>query len=140
MVIGNALGWGVAPTVALSVTLAFMSGYALSTLPLVRRGMSFVPALKLVFVADTLSILTMEIVNNAVMVAAPGAMAAHVLSFHFWGTMFVALAAAFVVAFPVNLVLLGRGKGHALMHDAMGHGHDHHDHHDHHRHHADAGQ
>jgi hypothetical protein len=128
MIIGAELGLGTASTIILATTLAFMSGYALSTLPLVRRGLGFFAALSLVFAADTLSILTMEIVDNAVMAVIPGAMKAGMLDPLFWGSMALALGTAFVVAYPVNLYLLKRGKGHALTHAYHDHGH--HDAHD----------
>lgn len=128
MIIGAELGLGTASTIILATTLAFISGYALSTLPLVRKGLGFFAALSLVFAADTLSIFTMEIVDNAVMAAIPGAMEAGMLDPLFWGSMALALGAAFVVAYPVNLYLLKRGKGHALTHAY--HDHSHHESHD----------
>ena len=135
MMIGSALGWSNLQTVVLAVVLAFISGYALSTLPLVRRGLGFFEALKLVFAADTLSILTMEIVDNAVMLLIPRAMDAHFDSPFFWVSMSIALAVAFVVAWPVNYILLKKGKGHALTHHLHHEGHEHHDEHAHHGHH-----
>lgn len=123
LVIGNVLGWSNFSTIALAVALAFVSGYAMSTLPLMKTGMKFFSALSIVFAADTLSILTMEIVDNGVMLAIPGAMHAGVDNPLFWGSMTIAFAVAYVVAFPVNLYLLSRGKGHALL---MQHHSDHH--------------
>jgi hypothetical protein len=116
LVIGTALGLTTVATVALAVTLAFVFGYALSTLPIVKAGLGFGAALRIVFVADTLSIATMEVVDNAVMAAIPGAMDAGLANPVFWLGMMVALAAAFVVAVPVNRALLARGQGHALTH------------------------
>lgn len=124
MLIGTGLHWSNGATTLLAVGLAFVSGYSLSTLPLTRRGMSFVSALKLVFAADTLSIVVMEIVDNATMWVIPGAMNAHLDSPHFWLSMSLSMVAAFTVAWPVNYLLLRRGKGHALTH----HMHDSHDH------------
>ncbi len=117
MIIGIEAGLSSGATVALSVTLAFISGYALSTLPLVRNGISFTKALKTVFAADTLSIFTMEVVDNAVMVSIPGAMESGLSDIFFWISMAAALVAAFIIAYPVNLWLLKRGKGHALTHE-----------------------
>lgn len=124
MIIGTHLGWDNVQTIALAIIMAFVSGYGLSTLPIVRSGMRFVPALRLVLVADTISILTMEIVDNLVMWIIPGAMDAHFMSILFWLSMGTALAVAFVVVWPVNYMLLQRGKGHALIHHEHG-GHDH---------------
>lgn len=117
LVIGTALGLTTLATVALAVGLAFAFGYTLSTLPIVKAGLGFWAALRIVLVADTLSIATMEIVDNAVMAAIPGAMDAGLVNPVFWGGMMVALAAAFVVAVPVNRALLARGQGHALTHE-----------------------
>lgn len=129
MLIGIELGWSELATTLLAVGLAFVSGYTLSTLPLVRRGMKFFPALRLVLVADTLSILVMEIVDNAVMLSIPGAMQQGLTDPLFWLSMAIALSVAFVVAWPVNYYLIRRGRGHALTHHHM---HDHHDKGNHH--------
>ncbi|KRF37957.1 hypothetical protein ASG94_10450 [Nocardioides sp. Soil805] len=117
LMIGTAAGLATGVTVALSVGLAFVFGYLLSTLPLVQGGIAFGSALKVVLAADTLSILTMEVVDNGVMLLVPGAMEAGLVDPVFWLSMMLALAAAFVVAFPVNRALIDRGRGHALTHD-----------------------
>ncbi len=116
LIIGTAAGLGTATTVAISVTLAFLFGYALSTLPLLKAGLAVGTALSLVLAADTLSILTMEIVDNLVMIAIPGAMDAGLVNPKFWISMMIALTVAFLAAFPLNRYLLQRGKGHALTH------------------------
>ena len=116
LMIGTALGWSNAQTIPLAVGLAFLFGYALSTLPLVQVGVGFGAALRVVFAADTLSILVMELVDNTVMALIPGAMDAGLVNPVFWLSMMLALGAAFVVAFPVNRHLIDRGKGHALTH------------------------
>lgn len=116
LLIGTALGLGTLPTIALAVGLAFAFGYSLSTLPLVKAGLGFGAALGLVLAADTLSIATMEVVDNAVMAVIPGAMEGGLSNPVFWLGMMVALTAAFVAAYPVNRYLLARGKGHALTH------------------------
>jgi len=120
LMIGTAIGLATAPTIALAVGLAFLFGYALSTLPLLKAGLGVGAALSVVLAADTLSILTMEIVDNAVMAAIPGAMDAGLTNPVFWIGMMIALSAAFLAAYPVNRYLLQRGKGHALTHDFHG--------------------
>lgn len=120
LMIGTALGLATGWTIALSVTLAFAFGYALSTLPLLRSGMAVGAAVSLVLAADTLSIATMEIVDNAVMALVPGAMDAGLVNVVFWLAMMIALSAAFVAAYPVNTYLLRRGRGHALTHEHHG--------------------
>ncbi len=117
MVTGTALQFSNAATIALSVGLAFLFGYALSALPLVRGGLALKTALGTVLAADTLSILTMEIVDNFVMAAVPGAMNAGLDNWLFWLTMPLSLLVAFIVAVPVNRALLARGKVHALTHE-----------------------
>ena len=116
MVIGTALGWGNGATIALAIALAFVFGYALTMLPLLRSGMRLRPALRVALAADTASILIMEIVDNALMLAIPGAMSAGLASPLFWGSLAVSLAVAGVAAVPVNRWLIARGRGHALVH------------------------
>lgn len=122
LVIGTALGLGTLATIALAIALAFVFGYTLSTLPLLKAGLALGAALSVVLAADTLSILTMEIVDNLVMAVIPGAMDAGLVNAVFWVSMIIALAVAYVVAYPVNRYLLQRGKGHALTHEYH-HGH-----------------
>lgn len=116
LLIGTAAGLSNHWTIALSVSLAFLFGYTLSTLPLIRVGVSFFAALSIVFAADTLSIFTMEVVDNLVMLLIPGAMGSGLVNPLFWLSMGVALTAAFFAAYPVNKHLLSKGKGHALVH------------------------
>lgn len=117
LVVGTATGLPNAATIALSVSLAFAFGYLLSTLPLLKAGLAVGAAFRVVLAADTVSIATMEVVDNAVMALIPGAMDAGLVNVVFWVGMVVALTAAFVAAYPVNAVLLRRGKGHALTHE-----------------------
>lgn len=120
LMIGTAIGLATLPTIALAVGLAFLFGYALSTLPLLKAGLGVGAALTVVLAADTLSILTMEVVDNAVMAAIPGAMDAGLVNPVFWVGMTIALTVAFFAAYPVNRYLLRRGKGHALTHEFHG--------------------
>jgi hypothetical protein len=116
MVIGTALGWSNGATIVLAVVLAFLFGYALTIRPLLVAGLSLAAAARLALAADTASITTMEIVDNAIMLAIPGAMHAGLDSLLFWTSLAVALVVAGVAAFPVNRWLLARGKGHAVVH------------------------
>lgn len=117
IVIGSAFGWSNFATIALAVVLAFFFGYSLTMLPLLRSGLALSAVLPLALAADTLSITTMEIVDNLVLLVVPGAMEAGVGSLLFWGSLAFALAVAFVAAFPVNRYLIARGKGHAVVHE-----------------------
>jgi hypothetical protein len=116
MVIGTALGWGTAATIALAVVLAFIFGYALTMIPLLRSGMALGSVLGLAFAADTISITIMEIVDNAIMLIIPGAMEAGLADPLFWGSLAFALLVAGLAAFPVNRWLISRGRGHAVVH------------------------
>jgi hypothetical protein len=122
MIIGTAAGFSNGGTVALSVTLAFFFGYALTSLPLLRAGLALAAVVPIAFASDTLSIATMEIVDNAIMLAVPGAMEAGVGSILFWGSLAFALVIAGAVAVPVNRWLIARGKGHAVVHETGIHG------------------
>ncbi|HET8884066.1 MAG TPA: DUF4396 domain-containing protein [Candidatus Saccharimonadales bacterium] len=130
LVIGTALGLSIGMTIVIAVTLAFIFGFALSTIPLLKAGVAFFTALSIVFAADTLSIATMEIVDNTIMALIPGAMGAGLVNPIFWIAMPASLVVAFFAAYPVNKYLLKRNKGHALVMKY----HEGHEHHDHHRH------
>jgi hypothetical protein len=116
MVIGTALGWGDLPTLVLAITLAFFFGYALTLRGVLKAGVGFRAAVRVALAADTLSIAVMELVDNGVLVLWPGAMEAHLDSGLFWIALAIALAVAFVVTTPVNKWMIGRGKGHAVVH------------------------
>jgi hypothetical protein len=116
LMIGTAAGLANGWTIAISVALAFFFGYTLSTLPLLKAGLGVGAALSVVLAADTLSIATMEVVDNLVMAVIPGAMDAGLVNVVFWVGMMIALTVAFFAAYPVNRYLLQRGKGHALTH------------------------
>jgi hypothetical protein len=116
MVIGSAVGLHNAGTVALSVALAFLFGYALTMRGVLRSGMALRSAVRVALAADTVSILVMEIVDNTVMVGIPGAMEAGLADVLFWGSLAFSLLAAFVLTTPVNHWMIGRGKGHAVVH------------------------
>lgn len=116
MVIGTALGWGNGATIALALVLAFVTGYALTAIPLLRAGFGVKTAARLALAADTASITIMEIVDNLIMLAIPGAMDAPLDAPLFWGALFASLAIAGVAAYPANAWLIARGRGHAVAH------------------------
>jgi hypothetical protein len=121
MVIGTALGLSNLQTIGLAIALAFISGYALTMLPLLKVGLGLLRASRLALAADTASIAIMEIVDNAVMLLIPGAMDAGLSSPLFWGSLAFALVVAGVAAYPVNRWLIARGAGHAVVHAHHGH-------------------
>ena len=124
MVLATWWGWSTLPSLGLAIALAFFFGYLLTFMSVRRAGLGLGAAVRVALAADTVSILTMEVVDNAFLVLLPGAMEATLTSALFWWSLAAALAIAFVVTVPVNHWMIGRGRGHAVVH-AM-HGHDHH--------------
>jgi hypothetical protein len=122
MIIGTALGFSDLGTIALAVGLAFLFGYTLTSLPLLRAGLTLGAVVPIALATDTFSIAVMEIVDNGIMLAVPGAMESGVGDILFWGALSIALAVAGVVAFPVNRWLIARGRGHAVLHETGIHG------------------
>ena len=116
MVVGTALGWGNWPTVVLAVVLAFVFGYSLTVGPVLRAGVPFRQAVRVALAADTVSIAVMEVCDNAVVLAVPGAMDAGLGDLLFWGSLAFSFVVAFFVTVPVNRWLIGRGRGHAVVH------------------------
>ncbi len=116
LVIGTALGWETLPTMVLAIGLAFLFGYSFTAVPLLRSGLPLATVVPLALAADTFSIAVMEIVDNGVMLALPGAMDAGLADPLFWGALAFALFVAFLAAVPVNRRLIARGRGHALVH------------------------
>jgi hypothetical protein len=120
--IGTALGWSDLATIALAIGLAFLFGYALTSLPLLRAGFAIATVVPIALASDTLSIAVMEIVDNAILLIIPGAMDAGLGDVLFWGSLSVALVIAGAFALPVNRWLIARGKGHAVVHETGVHG------------------
>ena len=116
MVLATWWGWSNGASIALSVVLAFFFGYLLTSTSVLRAGMSLGTAVKVALAADTVSILVMEIVDNLVLVAVPGALHAGLLDALFWGSLVFSLVVAFVVTVPVNRWMISRGRGHAAAH------------------------
>ena len=117
MVIGTALGWSDWQTIVLAVALAFFFGYSFTMVPLLRSGLALATAVPIALAADTVSITIMEIVDNAIMLAIPGAMEAGLENVRFWGSLAFALVVAGAAAYPVNRWLIARGRGHAVVHE-----------------------
>ena len=120
LVIATALGWHDLPSIVLAIVLAFGFGYGLTMRPLIAGGLPFRKAVRTALAADTVSIVVMEMVDNAIVIAIPGAMAAGLLDGLFWGSLALSLVIAFAVALPVNRWLISRGLGHAVVHAQHG--------------------
>jgi len=121
MVLATAFGFGDTASIALAVALAFVFGYALTSLSLLRSGLPARRALRTAFAADTVSIGTMEVVDNLFIVLVPGALAAGLGDGLFWWSLLASLAVAFVLTVPVNAWLIARGRGHAVHHNVHAH-------------------
>jgi hypothetical protein len=122
MAIGTALGFSDWGTVGLAVALAFVFGYSLTSLPLLRAGFALAAVVPIALASDTVSIAVMEIVDNAIVVVIPGALEAELGDLLFWGSLAFSLVIAGIVAVPVNRWLIARGKGHAVVHETGIHG------------------
>lgn len=121
MVLSAAFGLGNALSILVSVLLAFVFGYALTLRPMIAAGVAARRAMRLAVASDTVSIATMELVDNAFILLVPGAIAAGLADGLFWWSLLVSLAIAFVLTVPVNRWLIVRGRGHAVMHELHGH-------------------
>jgi hypothetical protein len=115
MMIGTALGWSDFQTIFLAIVLAFFFGYSLTIIPLLRAKVTLQRALPLAFASDTISITVMEVIDNLIIILIPGALHAHLNSPLFWGSLAFALLVAFVITVPVNMYLISRGRGHAVL-------------------------
>ncbi|MEU9008305.1 DUF4396 domain-containing protein [Streptomyces sp. NPDC048479] len=116
MVLGTAFGWGNVPTMILAIVLAFFFGYSLTLRGVLKAGVGFSTAVRVALAADTLSIAVMELIDNGVIALWPDAMDAQLSDTLFWGALAASLVLAFVVTTPVNKWMIGRGKGHAVVH------------------------
>ncbi|MBB5123916.1 hypothetical protein FHS32_000644 [Streptomyces albaduncus] len=116
MAIGTALLWGNVPTMILAIALAFVFGYSFTLFAVVRAGVPLKAAVKVALAADTVSIAVMELVDNAIIALTPGAMDAHLSDGLFWSALLGGFAVAFAITTPVNKWMIGRGKGHAVVH------------------------
>jgi hypothetical protein len=121
MVLATWWGWGDLASIVLAVVLAFFFGYLLTFVGVRRAGLDAGTAVRTALAADSLSILVMEIVDNAFLLAVPGAMEAGLADLFFWVALAAALAVAFVLTVPVNKWMIDRGRGHAVVHELHGH-------------------
>ncbi|MFI8890565.1 DUF4396 domain-containing protein [Streptomyces paradoxus] len=116
MVIGTSLGWANVPTMVLAIGLAFLFGYSFTLFAVLRSGIGIKAAIKIALAADTVSIAVMELVDNGIIALTPGAMDAHLSDGLFWSALLGGFAVAFLITTPVNKWMIGRGRGHAVVH------------------------
>lgn len=121
MAIGTALEWGNAGQIALAVGLAYLFGFGLTAMPLVRAGLSAGVVVSTALAADTVSITIMEAIDNVTVVFVPGAMDAGVDSLLLYGSVALGFVIAYPFAFWANRYMIARGKGHAVVHEHHGH-------------------
>jgi hypothetical protein len=116
LAIATALGLSNLPSILIAIVLAFFFGYSLAMRPLLRAGLGLSAAIGAAVATDTISIVVMELIDNATILLIPGAMDAGLSDMLFWGSLAGALAIAFAVTWPVNYALISRGLGHASIH------------------------
>jgi hypothetical protein len=121
MVIATALGWGDVASIALAVALAFLFGYSLTSLPLLRARLPLAAIVPIALAADSISIAIMEVIDNGFMLLVPGAMEAGLSDLRFWAPLLGGFVIAWPFAFAVNRTMIRRGKGHAVVHQYHGH-------------------
>jgi hypothetical protein len=121
MVIATALGWGSVASIALAVALAFLFGYSLTSLPLLRAGIAFAAIVPIALAADTVSIATMELIDNATILLVPGAIEAGMDEVRFWAPLLGGFLVAWPFTFAVNRAMISRGKGHVVAHGLHAH-------------------
>jgi len=121
MVVATALGWGNAASIAIAVALAFLFGYSLTSLPLLRAGLPLAQIVPIALAADTVSILVMELIDNGFVLLVPGAMEAGLGDVRFWAPLLGGFAIAWPFAFAINRVMIRRGRGHAVVHQHHAH-------------------
>ena len=121
LVVSSLLNLAVLPAIVLSIALSFVFGYGLTIRPLLGSGLPFRQAFRIAIASDTVSLVTMEAMDNLVVLAVPGAMTAGLTDALFWGSLGLSLVVAFVVALPVNRWLISRGLGHAVVMEHGGH-------------------
>ncbi|MFD7244601.1 DUF4396 domain-containing protein [Streptomyces massasporeus] len=116
MVIGTAAGWGNVPTMVVAIGLAFLFGYSFTLFAVLRAGLDLKAAIRVALAADTVSIAVMELVDNLIIAFTPGAMDAELSDGLFWYALLGGFVVAFLITTPVNKWMIGRGKGHAVVH------------------------
>lgn len=116
MAIGTALGWGNVTQMALAIFLAYVFGFGLTAVPLIRAGLGFRKVVSTALAADTISITIMEVIDNLTVLAIPEAMDAGLTDPLLYGSIAAGFAIAFPFAFWANRYLIARGRGHAVAH------------------------
>jgi Domain of unknown function (DUF4396) len=121
MMLAMAFGWGDLAQIALAVGLAYLFGFSLTAIPLVRAGLAPGVIVSTALAADTVSITIMEVIDNVFVFFIPGAMEAGIDDPLIYATIAGGFAVAFPFAFWANRYMIARGSGHALVHEHHSH-------------------
>jgi hypothetical protein len=116
MMIATALGWSDVASISLAVGLAYLFGFILTSIPLVKAGLAAGAVISTAVAADTVSITVMEVIDNGFVALVPGALDAGVGDPLLWASVAGGFAIAFPFAFVVNRYMVARGKGCAMAH------------------------
>lgn len=109
---GIGQNWSNVLQTALAIILAFAFGYTLTFWGAIDK-MPAKDAIKLALAVDTISIISMEIIDNISEWLIPGAINAKLGQFLFWWSLALSLAIAFILTVPVNRFVMSRGIGHS---------------------------
>lgn len=112
MIIATYFSLSMFDSMVISIVLGFVFGFTLGIMPLVRKGLSIAESLKIVLVAEGLSIAVMEAFEALTQSAIPGVMNATLKDSIFWKGMVASLAVGFIAALPVNYYMIKRGVRH----------------------------
>jgi hypothetical protein len=92
--------------------LAFFFGYLLTSRSILKSGVTKKEAIKGALAADTVSISSMEIVDNVFIWLIPGAIHAGLSDWLFWWSLALSLLVAFIITVPVNRFMMAGSGGH----------------------------
>jgi hypothetical protein len=122
MALGTAFGWSNVATLVAAIGLAYLFGFGLTSMPLIRARLAVGTIIATALAADTVSITIMEAIDNAFVALVPGALDAGLDEALFWVSIAGGFAIAYPFAFLANRYLIARGRGHAVVHEYHGHG------------------
>lgn len=108
MLIASGFGWHRIGRLSLAILLAFTCGYALTYRGVRKQAVSSVEAMKITAATDTVSITSMEIIDNIIEFIIPNALVVTASSFRFWWGLALSLGIAAIVTVPVNRYMISR--------------------------------